>query len=34
VICNDGPGGPVARRAVSPAEIDSAVARFIIEHAR
>lgn len=34
MICNDGPAGPVALAAVSPMEIDSAVARFIIEHAR
>ncbi|AGK59097.1 precorrin-3B synthase [Hyphomicrobium denitrificans 1NES1] len=34
VICNDDPAGPVALAAVSPAEIDSAVARFILEHAR
>ncbi|HVX36260.1 MAG TPA: precorrin-3B synthase [Hyphomicrobium sp.] len=34
VICNDGPAGPIAVAAVSPAEIDSAVARFIVEHAR
>jgi precorrin-3B synthase len=34
VICNDDPAGPVTLAAVSPAEIDSAVARFIIEHAR
>lgn len=34
VICNDGPAGPVVLAAVSPAEIDSAVARFIIEQTR
>ena len=34
VICNDGPTGAVALAAVSPANIESAVARFIIEHAR
>lgn len=34
LIYNDGPAGPVALAAVSPAEIDSAVARFIVEHAQ
>lgn len=34
VICNDGPTGPIALASVSPADIDSTVARFIIEHAR
>lgn len=33
VICNDGPGGSVAIADVSPSEIDTAVARFIAEHA-
>jgi len=34
VICNDGPAGPIALAAVGPTEIDSAVARFLIEHPR
>jgi precorrin-3B synthase len=34
VICNDGPAGAVALAAVSPADVESAVARFIIEHVR
>jgi precorrin-3B synthase len=33
VICNDGPAGPVALAGVNPAEIESAVAPFIAEHA-
>jgi len=34
VICNDGPKGAVALAAVSPSDVESAVARFIIEHVR
>jgi precorrin-3B synthase len=31
LICNDGPDGPVTLTGISPAEIDAAVARFVIE---
>lgn len=34
LICDDGPAGRVALAAVSPADIESAVARYLIEHAR
>ncbi len=33
LICNGGPTGPVALAGVKPAEIDAAVARFILEQA-
>lgn len=34
LICDDGPAGRVALAAISPADIESAVARYLIEHAR
>lgn len=34
LICDDGPAGRVALAAVSSADIESAVARYLIEHAR
>lgn len=33
LIANGGPDGPVSLSRISPAEIDAAVARFIVEHA-
>jgi precorrin-3B synthase len=32
LIANGGPDGPVSLSRISPAEIDAAVARFIVEH--
>jgi precorrin-3B synthase len=33
LICNGGPNGSVALRGIKPAELDTAVARFILEQA-